>query len=253
MSDLIDQLRTVNPVPTCEMPRLDDVWRKLEREPDGGRPTSRRHGPMVWLSYVGAGLAVAVALIVAAFALEVHHQSSQQSVSPAHHVPRRQPMTAVGRALHRIDSALARGVHPPAPSQNMALPLVGGVGIRRLKDFRGRVVVVNVFASWCPPCKVESAALEGTQHQIERQKATVLGVSFQSGGAALIERFMRDEHITYSVLRDPTGLFGRSFGVTGVPETFVIDRDGRIVADRRYQVGRRWLAAAIARAEKARS
>jgi cytochrome c biogenesis protein CcmG/thiol:disulfide interchange protein DsbE len=250
MTDLIDQLRTVNPVPTCEMPRLDDVWRKLERESGSDRPTSRRRGPGVWLSYAGVGVVVVVAVLVAVLALEVRHVSDQRPISPAHHAQPKPPIDALDRAAQRIDSALARGAHPLAPSQSMPLPLVGGAGTRTLKDFRGQVVVLNVFASWCQPCKAESAALEQTQHRIAGHRATVLGVSFLSGVAADIEKFMRDEHITYPVLRDPTGRgrFGRSFGIDGVPETFVINRDGRIIAARRYQVRDRWLTQTLARA-----
>jgi cytochrome c biogenesis protein CcmG/thiol:disulfide interchange protein DsbE len=249
MTDLIDQLRTVNPVPTCEMPRLADVWRKLERESGSDRPpTSRRRGPGIWLSYAAGGVAVVVAVLVAALALEVRHVSDRRPISPAHHAQPKPPIDALDRAAQRIDSALARGAHPLAPSQSMPLPLVGGAGTRTLTDFRGQVVVLNVFASWCPPCKAESAALEQTQHRIAGHRATVLGVSFQSGAAADIEKFMRHEHITYPVLRDPTGRFGRSFGIDGVPETFVINRNGRIIAARRYQVRDRWLTRTLARA-----
>jgi peroxiredoxin len=68
---------------------------------------------------------------------------------------------------------------------------------------------------------------------------------------AAAEGFVRAEHITYPVLRDATRRLAIAFGVVGVPETFVIDRDGRIVAARRYQVDDRWLAQAPARARHA--
>lgn len=75
----------------------------------------------------------------------------------------------------------------------------------------------------------------------------MLGVTYLSDAAAT-ERFVRAAHVTYPVLRDTTRRLASAFGLTGVPETFVIDRDGRIVAAGRYQVGDRWLAQALARA-----
>jgi peroxiredoxin len=79
----------------------------------------------------------------------------------------------------------------------------------------------------------------------------VLGVTYLSDVAAA-ERFVRAEHITYPVLRENATLrLARAFGIVGVPETFVIDRDGRVVAARRYQVDDRWLAQTLRRARRA--
>ena len=101
-------------------------------------------------------------------------------------------------------------------------------------------MVLNVFASWCAPCRDEAAQLEQTQVVIAGQGATVLGVTYEDKAAAT-EAFVRREQITYPVLRDPTGRFVRAFGTTGVPETFVIDPRGRIVAARRFPADVRWL------------
>lgn len=139
-----------------------------------------------------------------------------------------------------IDAAVARGSFPPAPNANMALPVLGSDRMERLDQLRGKVVVVNVFASWCDPCKAEAPALEQEQHQIASHNATILGVTYLDNSDASAQ-FVEQEHITYPVLRDVDGNFVRSFGTTGVPETFVIDRQGRIAAVRRYQVTSQWL------------
>jgi cytochrome c biogenesis protein CcmG/thiol:disulfide interchange protein DsbE len=144
-----------------------------------------------------------------------------------------------------MDAALARGIHPRAPDANMALPTLSSSETQTLDDFRGKVVVLNVFASWCDPCKAEMAALEQAQTRIAGKRATVLGVTYLDKPAGT-EAFVRAEHITYPILRDPTLRFVRSFGVVGVPETFVIDRRGRIVAVRRYQLNARWLLHTLA-------
>ncbi len=140
-----------------------------------------------------------------------------------------------------IDSAVQRGIRPPVPNADLALPVLGSSRTESLADFRGKVVVLNVFASWCTPCAAESPILEHEQRALALANATILGVTYldTSGDAA---QFVRQHHLTYPVLRDVDGNFVRSFGTTGVPETFVIDRTGRIVALRRYVVDRKWLA-----------
>jgi cytochrome c biogenesis protein CcmG/thiol:disulfide interchange protein DsbE len=139
-----------------------------------------------------------------------------------------------------IDSAVAHGKRPPAPSQRVALPILGAPGKESLVDFRGKVVVLNVFASWCDPCKAEAPVLEQAQKELAKHDGTVLGVTYldNSGDS---EQFVRQEHINYPVIRDVNSNFVRSFGTTGVPETFVIDRQGRIAALRRYQLDSKWL------------
>jgi cytochrome c biogenesis protein CcmG/thiol:disulfide interchange protein DsbE len=102
------------------------------------------------------------------------------------------------------------------------------------------VVVLNLFASWCGPCKAEAAILERAQRQIEGHDATILGVTYldNTGDA---ENFVRQERITYPVVRDVSGNFARAWGANGIPETFVIDRNGRVAALLREQLTGNWL------------
>jgi cytochrome c biogenesis protein CcmG/thiol:disulfide interchange protein DsbE len=146
-----------------------------------------------------------------------------------------------------IDAALARGTRPVVPEANVALPVLGAAGRRQtLSDYRGKVVVLNVFASWCDPCKAEAPILERAQQQLARRGGTVLGVTYLDNSSDS-EQFVRRQHITYPVLRDVSDNFVRSFGTTGVPETFVIDRQGRIAAIRRYQLTGDWLKQTLGR------
>jgi cytochrome c biogenesis protein CcmG, thiol:disulfide interchange protein DsbE len=145
-----------------------------------------------------------------------------------------------------IDSAVARGDYPAAPDAHEALPILGSSGTESIADLRGKVVVLNVFASWCLPCAAEAPILESEQRQLVRHNGTILGVTYldNSGDS---EAFMRQYHLTYPVIRDVSGNFVRSFGTNGVPETFVINRQGRIVALRRYQLAGTWLAQSVSR------
>jgi len=140
-----------------------------------------------------------------------------------------------------LDAALSHGRRPPVPSSTLALPRLGAAGTQRLRDLRGHVVVLNVFASWCQPCKAEAPILERAQHELASRGGTVLGVTYLDNSADS-ESFARQQHISYPVMRDVSGDFVRSFGTTGVPETFVIDRSGRVAAIRRFQLDERWVA-----------
>lgn len=139
-----------------------------------------------------------------------------------------------------IDAAVARGAYPLPSDASMKLPILGSSRTESLADLRGKVVVLNVFASWCEQCKTEAPALARAQREIVGKNATILGVTYQDNSDDS-ERFVRQEQITYPVLRDIAGGFVRAFGTIGVPETFVIDRSGRIVALRRFQLDSTWL------------
>ncbi len=175
-------------------------------------------------------LVVAAAALLALLAFGVAHQGANTS----------------------IDAAVQKGDLPEAPNAHMALPILGSAQSESLVDLRGKVVVLNVFASWCDPCKTEAPILEHEQHMIAGRDATILGVTYLDNSSDS-ERFVRQEHITYPVLRDVSGNFVRSFGTTGVPETFVINRSGRISALRRYQVDQQWLQQTLPRVLDGRS
>ena len=132
-----------------------------------------------------------------------------------------------------IDDALADGRRVPAPAVN--LQRLEGGGAASLSDYRGKVVVLNFWASWCAPCRDESPLLQRWHTRIRSRGGTVLGVNaldVRSDARA----FVREYGLTYPMLRDGSTNSGEAFGVVGYPETFVIDRRGRIAAVRRGPV-----------------
>ena len=137
-----------------------------------------------------------------------------------------------------LDDAMRDGkrVDPPAAH----LQVLGGRGTASLADYRGKVVLVNVWASWCQPCRDELPLLEKTQQRLAPQGGTVLGIDVkENSGAAL--KAVDEFGLSYPVVRDRDGSFVRKWGQTGYPETYVLDRDGRVAAVRRLPVTKEWL------------
>ena len=141
-----------------------------------------------------------------------------------------------------IDQAVARGEHPIA--HDASLPLLDGNGSRTLADYRGDgYVIVNFFASWCEPCSEEAPLLNRLQRRLAG-RGTLVGVAWNDATADSRD-FVRSHDIAYPVMRDVDGAFARAYGVKGMPETFVLDPHGRIVALQRSQLTPEWIAATL--------
>lgn len=100
---------------------------------------------------------------------------------------------------------------------------------RRLADFRGQVVLINVWATWCLPCRVEMPSIEALHQSYAERGFKVLAVSIDDPGhAETIRAFVRQYKLTFEVLHDPDKKIVELYDVSGYPETFVIGRDGVI-------------------------
>jgi cytochrome c biogenesis protein CcmG/thiol:disulfide interchange protein DsbE len=144
-----------------------------------------------------------------------------------------------------LDERVALKELPAAPEAQRRLPVLVGSGTSTLAALRGKVVVLNFWASWCEPCQVEAPLLEQAQSRLERSNATVLGITYEDTTPDSLD-FVRHNHLTYPNLRDNSGSFARSYGTDQLPESFVLNRQGRIVAVSRGEIDKAFLERAVA-------
>jgi thiol-disulfide isomerase/thioredoxin len=98
----------------------------------------------------------------------------------------------------------------------------------RLSDFRGKVILLNFWASWCPPCREEIPALLSLDAAMAGKDFRLLAVAIDRGGRDIVMAFLGREGSRLPVLLDPDGSVAKTYGITGVPETFIIDKTGTI-------------------------
>ena len=147
-----------------------------------------------------------------------------------------------------LDSAVRKGQRPAAPGAGVALPVLDGAGRQSLADLRGKVVVLNFWASWCGPCENEAPVLERAQRKLAASGGTVLGVTYKDDASASRD-FVKKYKLTYPSLRDDRLDLAPKYGTTKLPETFVIDKAGHVVAMSRGEVSPDFLSHAIDRAQ----
>lgn len=145
-----------------------------------------------------------------------------------------------------LDEAIRRGERVVAPGTQRSLPLLGVTGTDSLKAHRGKVVVLNFWASWCEPCRTEMPALQRAHRRWARRGAEVLGVNWRDTEDDA-QRFARQYGVTYRSLRDVDGELASDYGTRALPETFVVDRQGRIAAINRGEVDSAFLDRSIRR------
>ncbi len=162
-------------------------------------------------------------------------------VNPEARWKRRGPILALAIAL-----ALGAGmliVGKLAARRGDVLPLPGhlapdfkatriGGETMRLSDLRGKVVVLNIWATWCKPCEEEAPSLERLYRRIKETPLgpdfEVLAVSIDARSRDAVLPFEKKFALTFPIFFDPDGRVSRVYQTTGVPETFVIDREGVI-------------------------
>jgi cytochrome c biogenesis protein CcmG, thiol:disulfide interchange protein DsbE len=140
-------------------------------------------------------------------------------------------LAAVAGLLGLLVWRLTHQTHAPkigGPAPSFSLERIDGTGKLALASLRGKPVVINFWASWCEPCKGEAKMLEQAFNQYRSQGVVFLGVDYHDV-ASDARTFLTHHGITYPTVQDGSGMVGDKYGLTGVPETYFVDRSGKLV------------------------
>jgi cytochrome c biogenesis protein CcmG/thiol:disulfide interchange protein DsbE len=136
---------------------------------------------------------------------------------------------ALFAATHFLgDELFPVAVGSDAPAMR-AVTLDSARRTKTLADYQGQVVLLNVWATWCEPCRVEMPSIEKVHREFGPQGLAVVAVSVDDAGTEQhIRDFARELGLTFEILHDPTQVTKTNYQITGFPETFIIGREGKI-------------------------
>lgn len=110
-----------------------------------------------------------------------------------------------------------------------AVPLAPGSAPKGIADYKGDVVLLNIWATWCGPCRIEMPSMQRLEQQLGPKGLRIVAVSVDVGGMEnAIKAFTEEMQLSFEILHNPSGDIQRIYQTTGVPETFIIGRDGRL-------------------------
>jgi peroxiredoxin len=124
------------------------------------------------------------------------------------------------------------GLHQPARwsrAPDFILTDLHGKAVQ-LRQFQGKVVFLNFWATWCAPCLVEMPSMERLHQTFHQTDFVLLAVSLDRHGGPAVNAFAQDMQLTFPILLDPNAEAARSYGVRGLPTTYLIDPDGQLIA-----------------------
>lgn len=142
-------------------------------------------------------------------------------------------LVALGCALYAATHFLGNELFPVAVGMD-APPITAKTidappAARTLADYKGRVVILNIWATWCQPCRTEMPSMEKLYKEFAPQGLEIVAVSIDDAGAdQTIRDFVKEFGLTFTILHDPAAETARRYQVTGYPESFVIGREGTI-------------------------
>lgn len=110
-----------------------------------------------------------------------------------------------------------------------ATNLRSGKPVSLYGEYRGQVTLVNVWATWCGPCRQEMPAMDSLYRELGPRGFRIAAVSIDTAPVAVVQKFITDYRITFDVLHDPKGTIDAIYQTTGYPESFLVDRTGHII------------------------
>jgi peroxiredoxin len=119
------------------------------------------------------------------------------------------------------------GVPRIAPPVDFNLHDIGGATVQ-LSDFKGKVVFLNFWTTWCPPCRIEMPSMQKLYDQLKHRDFAMVAVDLQEP-VSQVEAFVKKFKLSFPMLLDSKGEVGRQFGIRALPTTFILDKEGGII------------------------
>lgn len=234
----------------------------LNQRPSGSTPHHRSgpsgHSRRTFFIAVTAVLVIGAGFLVAMVVNSVwptatrtsEEQSATQQDEPKFTITPNPPTTTgtapAGKPQFTITvgSPPANPIHEGMAAPDFTLPDLKGRPVQ-LAKLRGKVVAINFWATWCGPCRVEMPSLAKVYDKYREKGLEIVGISLDQGGAQVVQDFVHKHGIKFPVVLDTAHVAQRYGGVTGIPTTFIIDRQGRIANKQIGLVDEAWLEKAI--------
>lgn len=125
------------------------------------------------------------------------------------------------------NKAVVAAEKSPAPEVSVVSLDKGAV--LKLSELKGKVVLLNFWATWCPPCREEIPSMVKLNGIMAGKSFQMVAISIDEGGKPAIESFFKESGFSLPTYLDPTGASAKAYGITGVPESFIIDKQGIVV------------------------
>lgn len=116
-----------------------------------------------------------------------------------------------------------------SPAPEVSVVSIANGSKLNLSDLKGKVVLLNFWATWCPPCREEIPSMMKLNSFMTGKPFQMVAISIDEGGKPAIESFFKETGFTLPTYLDESGVSSKSYGITGVPESFIIDKQGVLV------------------------
>jgi peroxiredoxin len=136
-------------------------------------------------------------------------------------------LLVVGALIYQLKMTRINGAENPVRAPDFSLKNLNGQTVR-LSDFTGKIVILNFWATWCPPCRIEIPHLKELYAQYRDRGVEVIGISLDSAGEQVVRDFVEKNQIDYAILLGDEKITLDYGGILGIPTSFIIDRQGRI-------------------------